>query len=451
MEPLDLYIVCQKEAGIPKNNAKGKVVGRMGGTRQGGLWPHTGKKVIVFCSCLIFCGTVLAAFFFIVVHPVFREEVTSESGATDAERASLHAAVYLQNSSSFMVKMEGDGRKGPLIIGDSFANAKPFAILPGQEKRAVATLEGTVEKISISYVIHFPVRWSRESPYSILSGSFGVSSPVFFLFRSQDTPEAAYTVDFSSLPMKVYNSAFGEQRIYDVEGRDLFETYFVFGNYTKRCEKEYGDMRLVVISGGEFPWNDTICPAVNRIFGYYFREFGRPERALPRYTLGFFPARSYSSLASGFYDNRNDPRFVAHELLHLWQPTKYDCSGLLMYREGLVSFMQWYVLSEEGIISGDEMERLFVDERNKLMSLKDVRSLYYLQGDGLVDLRRLHPEEYDILVYSKSATLWKMLYDSGVPVADVFRGFLRTGDCAEMSGLLAEVEDSLYRALPGQP
>jgi len=55
------------------------------------------------------------------------------------------------------------------------------------------------------------------------------------------------------------------------------------------------------------------------------------------------------------------------------------------------------------------------------------------------------------LVYSKSATLWKMLYDSGVPVADVFRGFLRTGDCAEMSGLLAEVEDSLYRALPGQP
>lgn len=421
----------------------------MGGARQGGLWPRTGKKVIVFCSCLIFCGIVLAAFFFIVIRPMLPEGATSGSGAMDVERASLHATIRLQNASSFLVQIKGGSGKGPLIIGDSFANAQPFAILSGQEKRAVAALEGM--KGEISYVIHFPVRWSRESPYSVLSGSFGVSSPVFFLFRSQDAPEAAYTVDFSSLPMKVYNSAFGEQRIYDVEGHDLFETYFVFGNYTRRCEKEYGDMRLVVVSGGDFPWDDRTCQAVNLIFGYYFREFGRPKGALPQYTIGFFPARSYSSLASGFYDNRNDPRFVAHELLHLWQPTAYGCPGLLMYREGLASFMQWHVLSEEGIISDDEMERLFEDERNKLMSLRDVRSLYYLQGDELADLRRLHPKEYDILVYSKSATLWKMIYDSGVPVVDVFRDFLQTGDCAKISGLLAGVEDSLYHALPDQP
>ncbi len=401
------------------------------------------KKIVLICLSFL-------VLFFIVKHyyRIYPDEVGSIESANPS---SLTFNVKKFNSSSLLLRLEIGSYNNSLYMADPFSNAREYIeILSFQNginnvfnySNFLFSSKRNSDSNSLDYIAVFPIFWgSPKAPYAYFSDDFGVSESLFLFFKQDDYN--FYDIDFSDSGLKVFNSGYGNGTRFLLQRDELFQTYFVFGNYTS-CSKNYNDFNVNILFGGGFEKNDSFCDQVYSIFEYYYKEFGRPVRLRANYTIGFFPAKCFMSSASGFFRNSFDLSIIAHELFHLWQPEWYNCSNDLLYREGLASFMQYYSLYKVGIIDQTTLENTFIQKLDELRKIPDLNLLYNLNQSELIKLRKVSPLIYGTLVYGKGALLWNEINKSGVPINDEFNRFLKTKDCLTISTLVSRYENKVY-------
>lgn len=363
----------------------------------------------------------------------------------------LTFSIFRFNSSALLSRFRVKSDDGEFRIADSFSMVEDYIDILSFQGNGfgysdfVLSTEKADGSGLVEYVINFPVvGWGMRN-YSWFNDDFGVAESRFLFFRPEFF-DGYYYIDFSDLNMSVFNSAYGASPAFFLKEGQLMDTYFVFGNYSY-CGGGYDDFYFNILFGGGIGKNDSVCKVVYSVFDYYYREFGKPVRLKANYTVGFFPAKGYCSLSSGFFWNGFDFEAIAHEMFHLWQPGWYNCSKELLYKEGLAVFMQYHSLHELCVISDAFMEKTFHDMMDAVRDLPNLESLYYLNKSDLFELRETNPRIYYALVYYKGALIWKGIHDSGVLVGDEFRGYLRTGDCSSISDLISRFEKDVYNTV----
>ncbi len=356
---------------------------------------------------------------------------------------SWNISIIMLNASTLRINASSSDMTN-FNIGDDFSNAYRYLEIVGgvgEWKASSSSVSGTAA--NIEYLAHFPIGWSRENPYGFLSGSFGAVS-ADILFPRGDKVNATYHLDFTNLGMGVHNSGFGDSKTYALSGDELFETYFVFGPFTADCEFLEGGAHVKVLSGGGKTINTSVCKNIKALFSYYAAEFGKPEQMLPSYEIGLFPARSYSSLNSGFYYPWPYYEFIAHELFHKWEPSA-NCTQETLVREGLASYMQVHAQYKAGILTHKEREALF-DQKQALVS--SLPSEYFsLSGEGLINLRKRNASAYSAIIYSRGALVWELMKQDGVMPEDSFRGYLQTKNCTILPFLVSTYDRKLLEEI----
>jgi hypothetical protein len=318
-------------------------------------------------------------------------------------------SVTKPNSSALMIEASS-GTKEPFAIGDDFSNARRYLEMidsDGEWNATLSSVSGLAS--SITYRVHFPIEWGGGTPYGMLSEEFGVAS-ANFLFPRSDDRQRAYHLDFLKVGMNVHNSGFGDAKTYDLSEEDLFETYFVLGKVESDCAFSEGSREFRVVFGGEKKSSEDVCSNIRALLSYYTDQFGQPEEALQSYEIGFFPARAYSTLRSGFYFPKADYEFIAHELFHLWEPAD-KCRGNKVMEEMFASYFQVEAQYGAGIIGLDERNRLF---EQKQMQLSAIAQEYLsFSDDKLVELRKRNASAYSTLVYSRGGLIGEMMQKEG--------------------------------------
>lgn len=378
--------------------------------------------------------------------------VVYDAGVGDSGRIPgndvLNFSVARFNSSALLSRFRVKGNNVEFRIADDFSMAEDYIDILSFEGSGFRYSDFTLSAEKgggsglLEYVINFPaVAWGLRN-YSWFEDGSGVAESSFLFFRP-DYLGGYYYIDFSGMNVGVFNSAYGAGPAFFLKEDQLMDTYFVFGNYSLCCRK-YDDFCLNILFGGGIEKNDSVCDSVYSVFDYYYREFGKPFRLKANYTVGFFPAKCYCSLSSGFFWNGFDFEAIAHEMFHLWQPRWYNCSKDLLYKEGLAVFMQYHSLHELGMVDDEFMEGVSDDMIDGIRGLPDLESLYYLNKSELYELRETDPYKYKVLVYYKGCLIWKSIHDSGILVGDEFRKYLRSGNCSSISDLILRFEEDVY-------
>jgi hypothetical protein len=373
------------------------------------------------CFVLIFCLAVLTA------------------GCALGESANPPAAgwsisIEKLNSSALLVTASSPSAK-QFIIGDDFSNARRYIEVihsDGKINESASSVTGYGSRIA--YLAHFPIGWSPKNPYGVLSDSFGVV-PASFLFPRSEEQQEWYRLDFFGMGMDVHNSGFGDGEEYVLPKDELFETHFVFGLFQRECSFSVGNVGFNIISGGGKRINDSVCENIRKIAKYYQEEFGLPEQILPSYEIGFFPARSYSSLHSGIYYPEVDYEWLAHEMFHLWEPED-KCRGSKLQEEMPASYMQVHAQYEAGIIDRMTRDNLFEQKRLQLAALP--KEWLSLPDGELVELRKRNASAYSTLVYSRGALMGEMMEERGNSPVDLFRHYLKERRCSVLFSLADE-------------
>ena len=295
------------------------------------------------------------------------------------------------------------------------------------------------------YYLHFPIYWFEQQPYAVFDGNQGIVPSSLLFFRPSSSGDANYSIQFAP-PLKATNSAFGKSERFVLLGEELFETYFVFGNYVERCFVDDEMVRLHVIADKDTLWESGYCSSLRSLWYYYLSEFGTPITLNGQATIAFFNAKSLGSSHSGFYAPRVDMPYIAHEMFHMWQDEK--CSNDLFFKEGLATYMQVDALQKARIIDEDERNKILEDFKKALLSVDNLDSAYFYSKENLYALREESPQSYQALVYFKGALLWEMLSNKGYDVNQLFRQYQSRGDCPDR--LLAQMEKHLYSNISHQ-
>ena len=383
------------------------------------------KKIIFFVFCIV---TSILVFFLCLL----------QSG--QEHNIYIHAQVKKYNDTSFLIRVNSANYRGKLSIGDSFSNTHTFFKVISEDNKKNDYLEYSGGYLE--YIIQFPIFWIE--PYAYFSKNVGVSESTF-LFVRPISGKAYFSIDFSDLNISVYNSLAGSNKKFYLSQEQLFNSYFVFGNYTS-CFQNHMDINLTIIFG-EIDTNVSLCHHINLLFDYYYKNFGNPFKIhnisyIPRdYTIGFFPATSFSSLYSGFFRSSLNLDMISHELFHLWEPNDVTCSNVLLFRESLASFMQIYSLYEVGLITNETMENIFSEKLKKYTN--SVNNSKYYSEQELFELRKTDDDLYYILVYYRGSLIWKQIQDSGISVVELYKKYLTSNNCSEISDLFSTYETKM--------
>lgn len=371
----------------------------------------------------------------------------------------VEISVKHQNYSRLIMDVKNYDEDSILTLSSNFSNSNNYARLLNPKMHFnngnggyPFSLEQGIERSimpSGDYHVNFPIFWYKENPYATLSESFGISESIF-LFPRFENQSIEYYIDFSEVDKKVFNSIKGASTNFAFSEKDLFDSYFIFGNTENRCSKNYGDFELTMLSGPDFLWTESICIDVLTIFDYYYKEFGKPAKLKTNYTITYSSARQFGAISSGLFANRFDINFIAHEFFHLWQLSNVTCISNIFYREGMAAYMQYYSQFKSGLKGKGFLDEVFSEHLYKLSNLQNFSSVYFMDESDLSDIRRKNPNYYNALIYGKGALIWKKIADSGINVTGLFISSLKEESCKEIVELINDHENKLYDEIKQQ-
>lgn len=325
-------------------------------------------------------------------------------------------------------------------IGASFSNAimnitlnKPeLAIQPGKEQHFSAK--------ELDYQINLPIYWSKQQPYAYYESGSGMVESLFLLFRTREP--MLYNISFTNI--SVYNSAYGRKGQYVVSEADIYNTYFLFGNFSI-CSMQQGTRYINVAFSNTKYLNKTLCEEIFLLYKYFHKDFGTPTTLRSNYTIGRGKAKSYSSYSSGFFIRNNNMVVLAHELFHLWQQEDYSCGNDRRIKEGLAMIMNYIGLKDTGIISETQYLNVIKIESLKLRNASKT-GFYHANDTTLFALRETKPEVYQTLTYSRGLLIWDKMRQQGIDVKKEFLTLLQTKNCTRVKLLVERYDFLVYNS-----